>query len=88
MQFRRIIWKYGDQHRHCRRDRYFILPFEGLIFASEGLISSWKVLAAVWSSCSVENPLVPASEERNSTIDAYPGALKTHKTANCRSVNF
>ena len=47
-----------------------------------------KVLAAVWSSYSVENPLVPPSEERNSTTDATLGALKTPKVAVCRSVNF
>ena len=44
--------------------------------------------ADVWSSYSVENPLVPASEERNSTMDATLGALKTRKAAVCRSVNF
>ena len=30
------------------------------------MMLSWKVLADVWSSCSVENPFAPASEERNS----------------------
>ena len=49
---------------------------------------SWKVLAAVWSSYSVENLLAPASEERNSTMDATLGALKTRKAAICKSVNF
>ena len=49
---------------------------------------SWKVLAAVWSSYSVENPLAPASEERNSTMDVTSGTLKTRKAAVCRSVNF
>ena len=44
--------------------------------------------ADVWSSYSVENPLVPASEERNSAMDATLGALKTRKAAVCRSVNF
>ena len=44
--------------------------------------------ADVWSSYSVENPLVPASEERNSTMDATLGTLKTRKAAVCRSVNF
>ena len=47
-----------------------------------------NVLAAVWSSYSVENPLVPASEERNSTMDTTLGALKTCKVALCRPVNF
>ena len=37
---------------------------------------SWKVLADVWSSYSVENPLAPAFEERNSTMVATLGALK------------
>ena len=37
---------------------------------------SWKVLALVWSSYYVENPLAPVSEERNSTMDATLGALK------------
>ena len=45
---------------------------------------SWKVLAVVWSSYSVQNPLAPATEERNSTIDATLGALKTRKGAVCR----
>ena len=49
---------------------------------------SWNVLAAVWSSYSVENPLVADSEERNSTMDATLGALKTHKAAIFRSANF
>ena len=49
---------------------------------------SWRILAAVWSNYSVENPLVPASKERNSTMDATLGALKTRKAAVCRSVNF
>ena len=49
---------------------------------------SWNVLGDVWSSYSVENPFVPASEERNSTMDATLGALKTRKAAVCRSVNF
>ena len=49
---------------------------------------SWKVLAAVWSSYSVENQLKPASEERNSTMDATLGVLKTPKAAVYRSVNF
>ena len=49
---------------------------------------SWKVLAAVWSSYSVENPLAPASEEKNSTMEVTLGALKTGKVAVCRSVNF
>ena len=49
---------------------------------------SWKVLAVVWSSYSSENPLVPPSEERNSTMDATLGALKTRKAAVCRSANF
>ena len=49
---------------------------------------SWKVLAAVWSSYSVENPLAPASEEKNSTMDAISGALKTRKGAVCITVNF
>ena len=30
------------------------------------MMLSWKVLADVWSSCSVKNPFAPASEERNS----------------------
>ena len=37
----------------------------------------WKVLAAIWSSYSVENLLAPASEEENSTMDATLEALKT-----------
>ena len=41
---------------------------------------SWKVLAAVWCSYSVENHLAPASEEGNFTMDDTLGALKTHKT--------
>ena len=41
---------------------------------------SWKVLAAVWNSYSVGSPLTPASEERNSTVDATSGVLKTRKT--------
>ena len=49
---------------------------------------SWKVLAAIWRSYSVENPLAPASEESNSLMDATAGALKTRKAAVCRSVNF
>ena len=49
---------------------------------------SWNVLAAVWSSYSVESPLVADSEERNSTMDATLGALKTLKAAIFRSVNF
>ena len=42
---------------------------------------SQKVLAAVWSSYSVENPLAPVSEQRNSTMDATLGALKTRQAA-------
>ena len=42
---------------------------------------SWKVLVDVWSSFSVENPLAPASEERNSTMNATLGALETRKAA-------
>ena len=38
--------------------------------------ASWQVLADVWSSYSVENPLAPAFEERNSTMGATLGALK------------
>ena len=49
---------------------------------------SWKVSAAIWISYSVENPLVAASEERNSTMGATLGALKTRKAAVFRSVNF
>ena len=49
---------------------------------------SWNVLGDVWSSYSVENQLVPASEERNSTMDATLGTLETRKAAVCRSVNF
>ena len=52
------------------------------------MLPSWKVLTALWSSYSVENPLVSASEEKNSIMDATLGALKTHKAAVCRSVNF
>ena len=48
---------------------------------------SWNVLGDVWSSYSVENPLVPASEERNSIMDATLGTLK-RVAAVCRSVNF
>ena len=83
--------------RNCKN---FILPFEVLIFVFQGLLqsktsatnihrtsrSSWKVLAAVWSSYSVENPLAPASEEGNSTMDATSGAIKICKAAVCRSV--
>ena len=80
-----------------------ILPLEVLIFVFRGLLwsktsmrkvlfitcmLSWKVLAVVWSSYSVENLLALASEERNSTMDATLGALKTRKAAVCRSVNF
>ena len=59
---------------------------EDVIFIT--YMPSWKILAAVWSSYSVENPLVPASKERNSTMGATLGALKTRKAAVCRSVNF
>ena len=33
----------------------------------------------VYSSYSVENPLTPASEKRNSTVDVISGVLKTRK---------
>ena len=48
----------------------------------------WKVLAAIWSSYSVENLLAPASEEENSTMDATLEALKTCNAEVCWSVNF
>ena len=48
----------------------------------------WKVLAAIWSSYSVENLLAPASEEDNSTMDATLEALKTCNAEVCWSVNF
>ena len=44
---------------------------------------SWKVSAAVLSSYSVENPLAPAFEERNSRADVISGVLKTRKTESC-----
>ena len=44
---------------------------------------SSKVLAAVESIYFVDNPLVSASEERNSTVDVSSGVLKTLKAESC-----
>ena len=40
-------------------------------------------VAAVWSSCSVEMSLAPASEERNSAMDVISAVLKTRKAEGC-----
>ena len=37
----------------------------------------------VWSSYSVENPLAPASDGRNSAVDVVSGVLKTRKAESC-----
>ena len=77
--------------------RSFNFVFQSLLWSKTSLESPFHniqaflertVLPAVWSSYSVENPLTPASEKRNSTMDITLRPLKTRKAAACRSVNF
>ena len=59
-------------------------------FFQVNLLTFLGVSGDVWSSYSVENPLAPASEERNSKVDVILGVLKQArlKAAFCRFVKF
>ena len=83
-------WRW-HRHWHCKKIilycKVFVFAFRSFIWIKHPWWSTFQVHLLtflgvsddVQSSYSVGNPLTPASEKRNSTVDVISGALKTRK---------